>query len=84
VHVALGHRGQALRLQVRDWGRGFNVDGVKEADPRKCVGLYSMRERIALLGGHFEISSEVGAGTLVEAEIPLQEESTMGGGNNDS
>jgi signal transduction histidine kinase len=33
-----------------------------------------MRERVALLGGHLEIHSEPGAGTLVVAEVPLQEE----------
>jgi signal transduction histidine kinase len=33
-----------------------------------------MRERTTLLGGHFEIHSEPGAGTVVVAEVPLQEE----------
>jgi PAS domain S-box-containing protein len=74
VHVALERRGQALRLQVRDWGRGFVPDGVTGgADPGEKVGLSSMRERIALLRGRFEIHSEPGAGTVVEAEVPLQD-----------
>jgi signal transduction histidine kinase len=84
VHVALGRRGQAVRLQVRDWGRGFVVGGVTDgADPSEKVGLSSMRERVALLGGHLEIHSEPGAGTLMVAEIPLQEEEidTEGGGD---
>jgi PAS domain S-box-containing protein len=82
THVALERRGQAVRLQVRDWGRGFAADGVTDgADPSEKVGLSSMRERVALLGGHFEIHSEPGAGTLVVAEVPLQEETDTEGGS---
>jgi signal transduction histidine kinase len=77
VHVALGRRGQALRLEVRDWGRGFAADGSDgakgEAEPGERVGLASMQERVALLGGRLEIQSEPGAGTAVVAEVPLPE-----------
>src|ERR671921_1871037 len=53
VRVALGRTGQALRLEVRDWGRGFAAggadgaaDGAKgEAEPGERVGLASMQER---------------------------------------
>jgi signal transduction histidine kinase len=75
AHVTLERRGQQVCLQVRDWGRGFVPDGVTDgADPGEKLGLSSMRERVALLAGHFEIHSEPGAGTLVVAEVPLQEE----------
>jgi PAS domain S-box-containing protein len=83
VHVALDRRSQAVRLQVRDWGRGFVVTGATDgADSSKKVGLSSMRERVALLGGHLQIHSDPGAGTLVVVEIPLQDEiDTEGGGD---
>jgi two-component system NarL family sensor kinase len=75
VLVALGRSGQAVRLEVRDWGRGFVLDGVADgADPSERVGLSSMRERVALLGGRLEIRSNPGAGTVVVAEVPLQDE----------
>jgi signal transduction histidine kinase len=81
MHVTLERRGQAVRLLVRDWGRGFVPSGVPdEADPGERVGLSSMRERVALLGGHFEIHSEPGAGTSVVAEVPLREEADAQGG----
>jgi PAS domain S-box-containing protein len=84
VHVALGRRGQVLRLQVRDWGRGFAAGGPKgETDPGERVGLSSMRERVALLGGRLEITSEPGVGTVVVAEVPLLGEGATGGGNDD-
>jgi PAS domain S-box-containing protein len=84
AHVALERRGQAVRLQVRDWGRGFVAEGVTDgADPGEKIGLSSMRERVALLGGHFEIQSEPGAGTVVVAEVALQEETDAEGESDD-
>jgi PAS domain S-box-containing protein len=73
VRVTLGHRpGGLVRLEVRDWGRGFDLAGVASGDgPGERVGLSSMRERVALLGGGLEIRSEPGAGTSVVAEVPL-------------
>jgi signal transduction histidine kinase len=80
VRVALGRSGQTLRLEVRDWGRGFAADGGEgETDPGEGVGLSSMQERVALLGGRLEITSEPGAGTAVVVEVPLSEESSTEG-----
>jgi signal transduction histidine kinase len=80
AHVALERRDQGVRLQVRDWGRGFAPDGATDgADPGEQVGLSSMRERVALLAGHLEIISKPGDGTLVVAEVPLQEETDTEG-----
>ncbi len=84
VHVALELRDQVVRLQVRDWGRGFASENITDgADPSEKVGLSSMRERIALLGGRFEIHSEPGAGTVVVAEVPLQLEIDTEGQSDD-
>jgi signal transduction histidine kinase len=35
------------------------------------MGLSSMRERVALLGGELEIRSKPGTGTSLVAEVPL-------------
>lgn len=84
VHVALELHGQAVRLQVRDWGRGFASESITDgADPGEKVGLSSMRERVALLGGRFEIHSEPGAGTVVVAEVPMQQEIDAEGQSDD-
>jgi PAS domain S-box-containing protein len=72
VVVALERRGEKIRLEVHDWGRGFETSAVSEdGGPGERVGLSSMRERIALLGGDFEIHSQPGSGTSVVAEVPL-------------
>jgi len=72
VCVALTQRGRKVRLEVSDEGRGFDPSAVlAEQGPVERVGLFSMRERVALLGGEFEIRSKPGAGTSVVAEVPL-------------
>jgi PAS domain S-box-containing protein len=74
VEVRLERLEGAVSLRVRDWGDGFRPDEVMTGDgPGERVGLSSMRERIALLGGSFGIRSEPGAGTEVLAEVPLPE-----------
>jgi signal transduction histidine kinase len=85
AHVVLERGAHEVRLQVRDWGLGFVADDLTDgANPSEKVGLSSMRERVALLGGHFEIHSELGVGTVVVAEIPLQEETDLeGAGDNE-
>ena len=72
VRVAIGRREGVVRLEVRDWGRGFCTSEVRgSAGPGETVGLSSMRDRVALLSGSLEIRSEPGTGTSVVAEIPL-------------
>ena len=75
VRVTLAHRADGIvRLEVRDWGRGFDPTGVtSKGGPGERVGLSSMRERITLLGGELEILSQPGGGTSVVAEVPLPE-----------
>jgi signal transduction histidine kinase len=73
VRVAIGRRDGSVRLEVTDWGRGFTPAEIEQdAGPGERVGLSSMRERIALLGGSLEVRSEPGNGTSVVAEVPLQ------------
>ncbi len=73
IRVALGRRDETIRLEVRDWGHGFRASEVVAGGggPGERVGLSSMRERVALLGGKLEVRSEPGVGTSVVAEVPL-------------
>ena len=72
VRVALGLRNGMVCLEVSDRGCGFApAEATQGAGPGERVGLSSMRERIALLGGGLEIRSEPGTGTSVVAEVPL-------------
>jgi PAS domain S-box-containing protein len=73
ARTRLVRRGSKVRLEVRDEGRGFDLSlASKEVgSPGERVGLSSMRERVALLGGELKITSRPGAGTSLVAEVPL-------------
>ena len=59
-------------VEVRDWGRGFAVDGVTARPERgEHLGLMGMRERVALLGGRVAISSVPDVGTTVRIALPV-------------
>lgn len=67
VEVRLAVEGPSLVATVRD-------DGVGIADDTESgVGLLSMRERAAELGGLAEVTCPPDGGTLVRAELPLEE-----------
>jgi two-component system, NarL family, sensor kinase len=55
----------ALRLEIRDDGVGL------PAERQAGVGLTSMRERTAELGGSFDIDSAPNCGTTVTVRLPL-------------
>jgi PAS domain S-box-containing protein len=72
VKITLQLLNDGVRLYVRDWGPGFDPEKATEGDgPGERLGLSSMRERVALLGGQLEVHSQPGEGTEVVAEIPL-------------
>ena len=71
ARVTLGRLPGKVRLEVRDFGRGFDPSSPTANGPGERVGLLGMRERVALLGGELEIRSKPEAGTSAIAEIPL-------------
>ena len=75
IQIDLGYEGGHVGLWVRDWGQGFNQAGLAAEGPGERVGVSGMRERVALLGGHFDIQTAEGTGTLVSALVPLPEPS---------
>ncbi len=46
-------------------------DGVGGADPARGTGLAGLADRVEAIGGTLRVTSSVGAGTLVSAEIPV-------------
>jgi PAS domain S-box-containing protein len=66
VHIALVFDEKELRLQVRDNGRGFDVDKAEHG-----LGLNSMSDRARYIGGRFILKSRPGKGTRIQVRIPL-------------
>jgi signal transduction histidine kinase len=68
VHIRLIYEADALRLSIRDDGRGFQVD---EAAARTGhFGIAVMQERARKLGGTLRLHSDI-SGTEVEATVPF-------------
>ena len=71
VAVTLARRDKTGLVEVRDWGRGFEVASVVARPERgKHLGLMGMRERVTLLGGDVVIDSTPGSGTTVRITLP--------------
>ena len=70
--IRLERAGQVVRLAVEDWGRGFVPEAVMSGGGAgERVGLASMQQRVAWLGGQCTVESHPGAGTRVLVEVPL-------------
>jgi PAS domain S-box-containing protein len=66
VRIEMGCSPVSLTLKVSDDGVGFDARG----DFPGHLGLRSMRERAARLGGTLTVETSPGAGTLISAQIP--------------
>jgi two-component system, NarL family, sensor histidine kinase UhpB len=78
VSIVLERRGDRLRVVIEDDGRGFDAQAdaaaiVNSADDsdRPRLGLSSIRERLALIGGSMRLESQLGAGTALFIQVPL-------------
>lgn len=71
--IHLAERDGKIALTLEDDGVGFDYDAViANKDPlHGPLGLTIMKERVALVGGEFQIESAPGKGTCMLAEIPL-------------
>ena len=72
VSVILEHRHDQLLTIVEDDGQGFDTEAVRFVPGEgRGLGLLGIRERIALVGGNFNIESQPGAGTTLVIRIPV-------------
>ena len=71
VSVSLGHAVDFVSLAIEDEGRGFDRDkAYAQADETHSLGLTSMRERAALIGGTLVVESQEGVGTSIVVRVP--------------
>ena len=69
VTVTMTQEGQDVRLDVRDWGIGFDPDAVEQGH----FGLEGIRQRVRLLGGRLVIESKPKSGTQIQVVVPILE-----------
>jgi signal transduction histidine kinase len=74
VTVTMTQEGQEVRLEVQDWGIGFEPESVEKGH----FGLEGIRQRVRLLGGALTIESTPGSGTSVQVVVPIVEKQSEG------
>ena len=72
VDVELTRSRSGLMVTISDDGVGFVPD--QSPSGRHGLGLLSMKERVALVHGVLQVSSDVGKGTRVQVVVPILEE----------
>lgn len=70
LRVSIASADDRLKVEVRDWGKGFNYNP-QDVSRKRGTGLLSMRKRAELLQGACDIRSSPGQGTAVRIEIPF-------------
>ncbi|MDD4766646.1 MAG: sensor histidine kinase [Desulfotomaculaceae bacterium] len=61
-----------VNIQVRDDGKGFDLDEVMANKEREGYGLLGIQERVQLLNGEINIVTAPGKGTSIIISVPLK------------
>ncbi|MCL4396515.1 MAG: sensor histidine kinase, partial [Chloroflexi bacterium] len=68
-----------VRVAITDDGQGFDPSaGINPVDGKLGLGLVSMEERMAAVGGEFHLRAAPGAGTTITLVAPLEGDSHVG------
>jgi len=67
VRIRVVQREDGIRIEVQDWGVGFNPRKIAEGH----FGLEGIKERTRLFRGAFTIRSSPGKGTRIVVQLPL-------------
>ena len=60
-----------VRMEIKDNGKSFDVQGALHVNGSKRLGLLGMRERVEMVDGTFCVESAPGQGTTIRVEIPF-------------
>jgi signal transduction histidine kinase len=71
VSILLDRGTEQIRVIVEDDGVGFDVEWRTGRNDTAHLGLSSMRERLALIGGSMTIESARGSGTTLFIQLPV-------------
>ena len=72
VSIRLDCNATECVLRIEDDGKGFDVNRLTRVDPSgRGAGLFTMKERIRLVGGICNVESHPGQGTKITWKVPL-------------
>jgi signal transduction histidine kinase len=66
VDILISCREKHISLNIADDGKGFDTSGTYKGN-----GMSTMKKRAAELGGHMEIFSAPGRGTVIDLDFAL-------------
>lgn len=74
VRIVLSHNAQFLHLQIIDNGKGFDLEKLAEKDHFSASGhgIFNIKERTNFINGQCEITTEIGKGTTISVQVPLE------------
>jgi len=70
AQVRLFRQAEDIRVEVSDAGCGFDADRLQKRTAD--FGLFSIRERFGILGGHLEVNSAPSQGTRIALVTPVR------------
>jgi PAS domain S-box-containing protein len=78
--VTVECRGDEIRVTIGDNGKGFNLPRqLSEFASQGKLGLTGMAERVQLIGGELEVTSQEGKGTTIMVKAPTKLYAGSGG-----
>jgi CHASE1-domain containing sensor protein/CheY-like chemotaxis protein/anti-sigma regulatory factor (Ser/Thr protein kinase) len=73
AHVILTQAGEQVVITVRDQGKGFDLGSeLEKTHAGESLGLFSLQQRLEILGGSLEIETRRGGGTAIWLRAPMQ------------
>ena len=78
VEVRIAERDRVVRARYKDNGKGFDLSVLPHRIEEGHYGLPSMRERVELGGGRFQIRSSPGQGVVIDSLVPIGEDDEEG------
>lgn len=69
VWVTIDQINDRIRMEIKDDGQGFAVNGTPDAKKNNRLGMLGMRERVEMIGGSFAVESVPGTSTTVRVEL---------------
>jgi signal transduction histidine kinase len=69
IIVCLEFNPEAVKMTIKDNGKGFSVQDVSRLPSEKKLGIFNMEERAKLLNGTFKIDSVKDKGTIISIEF---------------
>ena len=72
--IIIEKQAEAISFVIEDNGRGFEVKKAKRRDfTDRGMGLSAMKERVWMLGGNFNIWSQLESGSRIEFRVPIEQ-----------